>query len=311
MRIGLIDCDHTGYPNLALMKISAYHKANKDEVEWYNAFELYDKVYASKVFNFTPDPLPYIIFPEGTEVVKGGTGYDIHSTLPEDIEYCTPDYSLYPRIDRRTAYGFLTRGCPNHCKWCVVPHKEGAVKPYMDIDQIAVQGRDRIILMDNNVLASEFGIQQIEKIATHSPRLYIDFNQGLDARLVTPRTASLLATCHWLQHIRFACDTDAQIEQCLAAMEMVNSGGGKHHFLLYTMIHGSIESNYKRLMFWRKYSNVRIHAQPFRTYGAEVNSIPQWQKDMARWANRRELYKSCDFMDYQPRNGFICKKYFE
>lgn len=309
MKIGLIDCDHTGYPNLALMKISAYHKANNDEVDWYTPFEIYDKVYASKVFNFTPDPLPYIIFPGGTDIVKGGTGYDIHSTLPEEIEYCTPDYSLYPRIDRRTAYGFLTRGCPNHCKWCVVPHKEGAVKPYMDIDQIAVQGRNRIILMDNNVLASDYGLLQLDKIAHHSPALYIDFNQGLDARLVNPYVAGLLAKCRWIKNIRFACDTDAQIEHCLSAISMIDSCGKKHRYLIYTMIHGDIAANYRRLTFWKQYDHVAIHAQPFRTYGAEVNHVPQWQKDMARWANRKELYNSCDFMDYQPRKGFICKQY--
>lgn len=310
MRIGLIDCDRTHYPNLALMKISAYHKANGDDVEWYNNFETYDKVYVAKVFNFTPDPTQYIIFPPQTEVIKGGTGFDIHSVLPPLIERTIPDYSLYPQIDNKTAYGFLTRGCPNHCKWCVVPIKEGIVKPYMDIDDIAVQGRNHIILMDNNVLASPYGIEQIENIANHSPRLYIDFNQGLDARLVTQDIANLLAKCHWLSQIRFACDTDAQIEHCLAAMEMINSNGGKYRYLLYTMIHGSIESNYKRLMFWQKFESVRIHAQPFRTYGDEVNIIPQWQKDMARWANRKELYKSCDFIDFSPRKGFTCKEYF-
>ena len=89
-----------------------------------------------------------------------------------------PDYSIYPQIDSKTAYGFLTRGCPNRCKWCVVPKKEGKITPYMDIEEIAVNGRKNIILMDNNVLASDYGLQQIEKIVSMGVR--VDFNQGLD-----------------------------------------------------------------------------------------------------------------------------------
>ena len=102
-----------------------------------------------------------------------------------------PDYSLY-EIDKRVAYGFLTRGCPNRCKWCVVPQKEGRITPYMDIAEIAVDGRNRITLMDNNVLASNYGLEQIEKIIRMGLR--VDFNQGLDARLVTDEIARLYLT---------------------------------------------------------------------------------------------------------------------
>lgn len=101
------------------------------------------------------------------------------------------DYSIYPSIDKKTAYGFLTRGCPNCCKWCVVPKKEGKVKPYMDVDDIAIDGRTNLVLMDNNILASDYGLQQIQKIIDR--RYRVDFNQALDARLVTPEIGQLLA----------------------------------------------------------------------------------------------------------------------
>jgi radical SAM superfamily enzyme YgiQ (UPF0313 family) len=181
-RIGLVDVDRTRFPNLALMKISAYHKSIGDSVEWADAmFGDYDRVYMSKIFTFTPD-YPYSF---DCEVVKGGTGYDLHSRLPEEIDRMSPDYSIYTSIDSRTAYGFLTRGCPNKCKWCVVPIKEGNVLPYQDVDEIAVDGRTNLILMDNNILAAgEYGIQQLEKIIERGYR--VDFNQALDARLVTP-----------------------------------------------------------------------------------------------------------------------------
>lgn len=164
MNVALLAVDST-YPNIALMKISAYHKSQGDTVDWYNPFDTYDRLYMAKVFSFTPD-YGYVIPNVRGSVVRGGTGYDIHSTLPDDIDRLQPDYSLYPTIDGRTSYGFLTRGCPNRCRWCVVPQKEGCIRPYMDIDDITLHGaRPYAVLMDNNVLACDYGLSQIEKIA--------------------------------------------------------------------------------------------------------------------------------------------------
>lgn len=171
MNIGILAVDST-FPNLALMKISAYHKKQGDSVEWYNPFNYYDKLYIAKVFSFTEDYLQYITNADCVE--KGGTGYDISKTLPTEIDRMQPDYSIYPQIDSKTAYGFLTRGCPNKCKWCIVPKKEGNIAPYMDVEEIAIDGRKNIILMDNNVLASDYGLEQIEKIV--KLKLRVDFN---------------------------------------------------------------------------------------------------------------------------------------
>lgn len=158
MNIGILAVD-SNYPNIALMKISSYHKARGDNVEWYNPLCSYDKVYMAKVFSFTPDYGYYI---NADQVEKGGTGYDISKVLLPEIDRMIPDYDLY-NVDKNLAYGFLTRGCPNHCKWCVVPKKEGNIATYMDIEEIAVNGRKNIILMDNNILACDYGLQQIEK----------------------------------------------------------------------------------------------------------------------------------------------------
>lgn len=119
MNIGILAVD-SNYPNLALMKISSYHKARGDNVEWYNPLCSYDKVYIAKVFSFTPDYGYYI---NADQVEKGGTGYDIKKVLLPEIDRMIPDYDLY-NIDKNLAYGFLTRGCPNRCKWCVVPAKK-------------------------------------------------------------------------------------------------------------------------------------------------------------------------------------------
>ena len=106
----------------------------------------------AKVFNFTEDYRQWIT--NTHQIEKGGTGYDLSKILPIDIDRVIPDYDLY-NIDKKLAYGFLTRGCPNKCKWCIVPQKEGKMTPYMDIEEVAVNGRKNIILMDNNVLASD------------------------------------------------------------------------------------------------------------------------------------------------------------
>lgn len=306
MKIGLIAVD-SNHPNLALMKISAWHKSQSDSVEWYNPFDQYDIVYMSKIFSFTPDYGHWIT--NTKHIRKGGTGYDIYSMLPEEMEYVTPDYSLYPSIDNKTAFGFLTRGCPNKCKWCVVPRKEGNIRPYMDIEDIAVQGRTNIILMDNNVLACDYGLEQIQKIIDKKYR--IDFNQAIDARLITEDIAKLLAKVRWINVIRLGCDTPKQIAECEKAMHLIDTHRGKPmQYLMYTMIDKDINEAYHRLTYFRTNKRVRIVAQPFRDIDNPRQIIPQWQKDMATWSMRRELYKKCDFKDYEPRKGFKCREYF-
>lgn len=304
-RIGLIDVDRTGFPNLAMMKISAYHKALGDEVVWVDPLfgGGFDKVYLSKVFTFSPD-YDYPIVAD--EIERGGTGYDLKKVLPQEIDRIQPDYSIYGIED--TAYGFLTRGCPNRCKWCVVPIKEGKQIPYMDVDDIAC-GRKKLILMDNNVLASDYGLEQIEKIIKR--RYRVDFNQALDARLVTDDIAKMLAQVRWLTPIRFGCDTHRQIEECRRAMQMIDSyRKTPSQYLLYTIIGDDINEDYERLTAFKDNKRVRVNGQPYRDFNNPNQIIPQWQKDMARWANRKELYTTCDFKEYEPRKGFVCKEYF-
>lgn len=331
MRIGLIDVDGhakkkkwgaTVYPNLALAKLAAWHRKQGDDVEWYTPFAHYGKVYMAKVFNFSPD----FVYPinNADEVIRGGTGYDVHSRLPDEIDRTQPDYSIYPLLPSGYAYGFLTRGCPNKCPWCVVPHKEGAIRPYMDVDEIAVDGRHNLVLMDNNILAAgEYAVEQLNKIIERGYR--VDFNQALDARLVTDEFAQLLAKVKWLDNnrIRFGCDTHKQIEDCEHAIELLEHHGFRGQFFLYTMIggkNGLIEC-YERLAHWReRMLEVRrthkrccpyAYAQPYRDPLDPHHTIPMWQKDMAQWCNKRMLYCATDFKEFSPRKGFKCEFYFK
>ena len=310
MTIGLIDVDGHNFPNLALMKLAAWHKKRGDAVEWYDIFGNYDRVYMSKVFTHTPDFGQNI--PNAKEIIKGGSGYSLYSHLPEEAEKIVPDYSIYPFIDRKTAYGFLTRGCIRKCPWCIVPKKEGMICRYMDVDDIAVEGRTNLVLMDNNFLAAgDYALEQLDKIVERG--YAIDFNQALDARLVTDEMADRLARVKWSRYIRFGCDTSAQIEPCCRAIEKLQGRGYKKDFFLYTLLHGDIRECYKRVSYWRGKYNWKVlpFAQPELDFSKLRQDIPQWQQDMARWANRKEIYKLIDFKEYEPRKGFKCSEYFE
>lgn len=327
MNVGLIDVDGhakkkkwgaTIYPNIALCKIARWHKEQGDEVEWAFGLKHYDRIYMSKVFNFSPDDLTVY---DADQIIKGGTGYDINSRLPDVIDRTQPDYLIYPAIPSDTAYGFLTRGCPNKCRWCVVPRKEGAIVPYMDVDEIAIEGRTKLVLMDNNFLAAgEYAHQQLDKIIERGYR--VDFNQALDARLVDDAFAQKLAKVKWLDknRIRFGCDTWAQVEECERAMEMIISYGFHGEFFLYTMLNDNMQECYNRIHYWwdrlqeqreKHASNwVYAYAQPYRDPDNPHRPIPQWQKDMAGWVNKKAHFVAHSFEEFEPRKGFKCIQYF-
>ena len=254
--------------------------------------------------------------------MKGGTGYDITSKLPEEIDRMQPDYSIYPNVPKDTAYGFLTRGCPNKCKWCVVPRKEGVIMPYMDVDDIAIEGRMKLVLMDNNILAAgDYAKEQLEKIIARGYK--VDFNQALDARLVTDDFAKLLAKVKWLDknRIRFGCDTHKQIDDCERAMDMIIGYGFKGEFFLYTMLNNDFGECYERIRYWwKRLQNARknhtgnwvyAYAQPYRDPYNANRQIPQWQKDMAGWCNKKAHFVAHSFEEFQPRKGFRCEYYFK
>lgn len=304
MKVGVLPVDSL-HPNYALMKVSNYWKRQGAEVEFYTPFAHYDLVYASKIFTFTPDyPHPIV---NADEVVRGGTGYDISSRLPTETEGGSPDYDLY-FLDKRFALGFLTRGCPNACPWCVVPRKEGSARPYRDIEEIATDGRDHVTLMDNNVLASEYGLSQIEKIVKLG--LYVDFNQNLDARLIDMEVARLLVRVKWRPYIRLSCDTAGSIPAVTRAWRCLRDAGYKGEILVCTLLTSDIIECLHRIETLRALDRrVSPFAQPYRDFGTNKEP-PQWQKDMARWVNRKEIFRTTNFYDYAPRHGFRCSKYF-
>ena len=139
----------------------------------------------------------------------------------------------------------------------------------------------------------------------------MDFNQALDARLVTPEIAKLLAKVKWIGSIvRFGCDTPKQIAECEKAMGLMAEYGFGGQWLMYCMIGSDFRESFSRINYWRDNKKCRVVAQPFRDT-EKPNAIPQWQSDLARWAMRREIFTVTDFANFEPRKGFKCKEYFK
>lgn len=207
MKIGLIDVDGHHFPNLPLMKLSAWHKARSDTVEWYDPLfgGMYDKVYMSKVFTFTPD---YLYPINADEVVRGGTGYfypDGGQPLPDEIEHQYPDYGLYNGLCdiTNTAYGFLTRGCPRGCEFCIVGKKEGRQsKKIADLSSFW-RGQKIIKLLDPNLLACPDHKELLEQLVNSGA--WVDFTQGVDIRLINEDNIGLLNRMK-VKRIHFAWD---------------------------------------------------------------------------------------------------------
>ena len=292
MRIGLVDVDGHNFPNIALMKLSAWHKRRGDTVEFADpAARRYDKVYMSKVFTFSRDCTDRY----DCEVVRAGTGYRDYATiLPEEIEHICPDYSLY---GVKEAYGFLTRGCVNHCPWCVVPHKEGEVRAHADIEEF-LDGRRSAVLLDNNVLASEWGLMQIEKIVRMDIR--VDFNQGLDARRIarTPEIAALLARVKWIRFLRMAYDSRAMQDDVHKAIELLcKHGVPARKLFFYVLIRDDTEDALGRIREL-KALGCQPFAQPYRDF--EHEGKPSWEQwRLAYWCNRKPLFYSVDYEEYR------------
>ena len=263
MLVGLHDAEaehikNKSFPNYALMKISAYHKARGDTVSWWNPLEshFYDLIYSSKVFDFTPEN-PYL----PARAIRGGTGYGLMAELPPEVDAVFPDYSIYPACDY--AIGYITRGCPNNCQWCVVPDKEGDIKPYRHWRELVRPDSNKLVLMDNNILACGHGISELESLIDSG--YYIDLNQGMDAWLIDERIADIISRLEWIKYIRLSCDTLPQIDAIRQAATLLAKRGIKpHRLFIYLLVTKDISNAARRVESLRKLKGVSLYAQAER-----------------------------------------------
>ena len=305
MRIGLIDVDGHNFPNIPLMKISAWHKQKGDTVEWYDPLFSghMDKVYMSKVFSFSPD---YQYFIDADEVVKGGSGYCISLEngqeefdaskdipLPHEIEHIFPDYSLYGITD--TAYGFLTRGCPRGCGFCHVEAKEGRMsRKVADLSEFW-NGQKNIVLCDPNILACRMHWRDLLQQLIDS-RATVDFNQGLDIRLMTTEKAEMLKQIK-TKSLHFAWDRYQDKEAILPHFKLFKeiSGMRDRDLIVYVLCNydTTLEQDLDRIYTLREmgyWAYVMLY---------DKDNIPKGHilRKLQRWVNNRVIFSKCTTFD--------------
>lgn len=301
MRIGLVDVDGHNFPNFALMRISAFHKNLGDLVEWADPLYGggYDKVYMSKIFTFTPD-YPYEF---DCEVVKGGTGYDIKSRLPEEIESSlVMDYDIYP--DCNYSLQFLSRGCIRKCPFCLVRDKEGYIHP---VDPVELNPRGEWIeVLDNNFFANPEWKSSIDYLLKANQPVKL---HGVDIRIMTEEQAYWLNKLKRHGHIHIAWDLPSL--DLTEKLREVTKYIKPYKMVCYVLVgyNSTKEQDLFRIRTLKEFG-VCPFVQPYRDF--ENKRIPtQYEKDLARWANNKFFYKSCDFEEFEPRKGFKCKEYFK
>lgn len=307
MKIGLIDVDGHNYPNLPLMKISAWHKSQGDQVEWYEPMFSghMDKVYMSKVFSFSPDYEYYI---DADVIQRGGTGYAItlvdgkeqfdkskDQPLPDEIEHIYPDYSLYPELTKDTAYGFLTRGCPRGCEFCHVEAKEGRCSyKVADLSEFW-RGQKNIVLCDPNILACPEHIELLQQLVDSKAK--VNFNQGLDIRLVNDRNLELLKQIK-LSQIHFAFDRwqdkniiEPKLRQFVAKTGY-NRNKGKVMVYILTNFDTTIEQDIYRIQLCRE-----LNISPYPMIYDKEHCDPIYKK-LQRWCSNFIFWSCPTFEQY-------------
>lgn len=310
MKIGIIDLDGHNFPNLALMKISAWHKAKGDTVEWYAPIfhcmdEPLDIVYMSKVFSFSPD-FQYPI--NALKIVKGGSGFAISLVdgkevydkskdpdLPYEIEHTYPDYSLYPEHTENCAYGYLTRGCPRGCGFCHVASKEGRRSYKVANLSEFWRGQKKIVLCDPNILACKDHMELLQQLADSGAT--VEFNQGLDIRLVNDENLELLKQIK-LTNIHFAFDRyeDKEIIEPLLRRfkEKTGYNRNKGKVMVYILVNynTTISQDIERIQFCRE-----LNFAPYPMIYDKAHCKPIYRK-LQRWCNNFIFWSCPTFEQY-------------
>lgn len=304
MKVGLIDVDGHNFPNLPLMKLSAYHKKIGDIVEWYEPLTAwknpYDIVYMSKVFTFTEDYQQPV---NAKEIIRGGTGYsypDGGKPLKEDIEHIYPDYSIYfekiPEVTN-TAYGFLTRGCPRGCEFCIVGSKEGRCSHKVANLSEFWNGQKNIVLLDPNMFACQDWKDLSRQLINSGA--WVDFSQGCDIRIMTQEKVEYIKKMK-IKRIHFAWDRYEDKELIVPKFKMFKkiTQWDKRKLIVYVLVNfnTTLEQDLDRIYTLRDlgyWAYVMIY---------EKEKLPKNHiiRKLQRWVNMRAVFEKVkNFEDYR------------
>ena len=276
------------------MKLSAYHKARGDSVEWWRPEGRYDLVYKSRVFTdlYSKDT---IAVTNAERVVCGGTGYGKPDKLPDEVEHTFPDYGLYPQFSD-TAYGFLTRGCPRGCGFCHVASKEGRCSyKVANLDEFW-KGQKKIVLSDPNILACPDHKDLLMQLA--DSKASVEFNQGLDIRMVTDENLELLRNVN-LQQIHFAFDRwedkDIIVPRLRAFKEATGYDRGKGKVMVYILCNydTTLEQDLYRIQLCRE-----LNFSPYPMIYDKAHADPVYRQ-LQRWCNNWIFWGVPTFDEYR------------
>ena len=287
MKIGLFDID-SKYHNLALMKLSAWHKQKGDKVEFYKPLwrSTYDKIYCSKILTKANKNNNY----RTNDMICGGSGIDIKRKLPKEIEHIRPDYSLY---NLSYSLGFTTRGCQRNCGFCIVRKKEGYIKEHAEVEEFLNPKSVIIVLLDNNFLALHSHIKKLQLFINQD--WIIDFNQGLDIRLINEENAKLLVKVKHLKQIRFSWDLMNYEKEVKEGLRILFKVGIKpYRIMAYILC--NFNTSFEEDMY-RFEELVNLGVDPFIMIYENGNKKI---RDFARWVNKR-IYKVCEWKNYSRR----------
>jgi len=306
MKVLLIDADST-IPNIALMRLSTWHKSLGDDVELVKANLPYypnkkktpyiskpaDKIYCSVIFEGNAD---YIV---GDNIIFGGTGFDLTTKIPAEAEKFDLDYSLYP--DNDTSYGFITRGCVRNCSFCKVPKKEGYIHKVADVENIV--RHKKVKFLDNNILA----FPEHKEILTElvQKNIKCQFNQGLDIRFLDYENSVLLSKMNYLDAYFFAFDNwkyKTLIEKKLPLLSWIKTDRLK--FFVYVSPYMPLSDTIKRIV-WLKEN----HCIPYimRDISCWNSIYSDFFVDLASYCNQVHIFKKMDFPTFlqkRHKNNF-------
>lgn len=228
-----------------------------------------------------------------TKSLKAAQDTDLTMPCPMKIEHIYPDYSIYPKLTKDTSYGFLTRGCPRHCDFCIVGDKEGLISRKVANLSEFWRGQKNIELLDPNILACKDRMELLNQLAKSKAK--VNFSQGLDIRLTNKDIAKKLSEIN-VSMFHFAWDNPKQdlTKQFRDFTENYHNLSFRN-LIVYVLVNfnSTMEEN-----LYRIYTLKALGYSPYIMVYDKPNA-PLEIKRLQRWVNNRFIFRSCEtFEDY-------------